>query len=208
VLAFLYGSASRQIAGKQSEASRLAAEAQSTQNRAAGLAPYKSFVAMRESHESTVKSLVDSRFDWAHALSELGRVLPPGTSISSLSGTVAVVKAGSGASSTPNGSATPPGSTPTFVLAGCATSQVVVARTVTQLELIDGVASVTLANSAKAAVAAGGSSSSSGPCPVSFSMTVAFQPLPATPTGSSVPSASSGSTADAGTATASARSAG
>ncbi len=213
VLAFLYGSASRQIAGKQSEASRVAAEAQSTQSRAAGLAPYKSFAAMRESRESTVKELVDSRFDWSHALSELGRVLPAGTSISSLTGSIGAVKSearvSSNAPAAPTvASATPAGSVPSFVLAGCATSQAVVARTVTQLELIDGVASVTLANSVKAAAGSSGGSSTSGACPVSFSMTVTFQPLPATPTGSSVPSASSASTTDAGTAAASVRSAG
>ena len=44
--------------------------------RATELAPYTSFMAMREQRMQAVSELVDSRFDWAHAFHELGRVLP------------------------------------------------------------------------------------------------------------------------------------
>ncbi len=48
-------------------------------------------------------------------------------------------------------SATPAGSVPTFTLAGCATSQAMVALTLTRLRLIDGVSEVTLQSSTQAA---------------------------------------------------------
>ena len=59
------------------EAATLTAKAQRAQARAAALAPYTSFAAMREQRVQAVETLVDSRFDWAHAFHELGRVLPP-----------------------------------------------------------------------------------------------------------------------------------
>ena len=44
---------------------------------------------MREQRVQTVSELVNSRFDWAQAFHELGRVLPPGkVSLASLTGTV------------------------------------------------------------------------------------------------------------------------
>ncbi len=46
-------------------------------------------MAMREQRVQAVDQLVDSRFDWAHAFHELGRVLPPGrVSLTSLTGTI------------------------------------------------------------------------------------------------------------------------
>ena len=53
----------------------------------------------------------------------------------------------SAASATTVTSATPPGSVPTFTLAGCATSQPAVALTLERLRLIDGVREVTLQSS-------------------------------------------------------------
>ena len=47
-------------------------------------------------------------------------------------------------------SATPPGTTPTFTLAGCATSQTVVAQMLVRLRLISGVSNVALQSSTKA----------------------------------------------------------
>ncbi len=105
---------------------------------------------MREQRMQAVSELAESRFDWAHAFHELGRVLPVGRV--DLLGTGAV---GSGTSAgrppvgseprraaraaRPSASATPPGSVPTFILSGCTTSQAEVAQTLNRLRLIDGV---------------------------------------------------------------------
>jgi hypothetical protein len=221
IFALLYGQASRQISSQTAKIGTLDAQAQAAQAQAAKLAPYVSFVALHEQRVQAVDQLVDSRFDWAHAFHELGRVLPVEVSLTSLSGTVgsstgsnsiakvssAASKAATGASSTSSASstasaagssvasATPPGSVPTFTLSGCATSQAAVALTLERLRLIDGVSEVTLQSSTQTPKA--GASSSPGACegPV-FTMQIAFDPLPSAAATSS-PSTPSTETASA-----------
>jgi hypothetical protein len=195
VLAIAYGKASRTISSDQSKAAALTARAQQETAAAEALAPYTSFVSLRQQREAAVTELVDTRFDWAHAFHELGRVLNNQASISSLSGQVGSTEgaapaapAASSSSSSTSGatpaasavsSATPAGSVPTFTLSGCASSQTAVAQTLQRLRLIDGVNEVTLESSTKAANSGG--SSSGGACPASapvFNVTITFEPLP------------------------------
>jgi hypothetical protein len=191
IFALLYGVANHQVSSRQAQVASLTVQVQQAQARAAQLAPYTSFAALREQRTKAVSDLVDSRFDWAHAVHELGRVLPHGASIASLTGTIGATATGSaspapaapaasGAASTAAAvtSATPPGSVPAFTLSGCATSQSEVALTLNRLRLIDGVSEVTLQSSTK-----GGSSGGSGGsgCSVKdpvFTVQVAFAPLP------------------------------
>jgi hypothetical protein len=228
IFALLYGQASRQISSETAKIATLDTQAQAAQAQAARLTPYVSFMAMHEQRVQAVDQLVDSRFDWAHAFHELGRVLPPGqVSLTSLSGTIggstgstsagadtaagasskaaaatsaatpaaggASAAAGSSSSAT---SATPPGSVPTFTLAGCATSQAMVALTLTRLRLIDGVSEVTLQSSTQAAKtgADGSSGSSTGCAGATFAMQITFDPLPAA-SATSAPSSSTPATA-------------
>jgi Tfp pilus assembly protein PilN len=189
ILTFLYGMAHHQFASRRVEAAKLTARAQQIQAEAAQLAPYTSFMQMREQRMQSIAQLINSRFDWAGAMGELSRVLPSDVAISSLQGTVGS-PTGSPSSSTPSSSsassasvasATPAGATPTFTLAGCAASQTVVAQTLLRLRLISGVSDVSLQSSTKSA---SGSSSSSGGCPANdptFSVDVAFEPLPSPP---------------------------
>jgi Tfp pilus assembly protein PilN len=218
VLALLYGMAHHQIASRRSEAASLSARAQRASAEAAQLAPYTSFIALRDQRTAAVEQLVDSRFNWPHALYELGHVLPHDASISSLDGqiaastTAAAPSAGASSSASAAGassataagasgapasaaaavtSATPPGSVPTFTLSGCATSQAEVALTLERLRLIDGVSEVTLQSSTKAGSGAttGGSS---GGCPgtdPAFTVQIAFAPLPSSTAGASSTSA-------------------
>ena len=95
VMAYAYGSADHKIASSRTQAASIAAQARQAQEAAERLAPYTSFIALREQRTQAVKALVDSRFDWAHVLHEFGRVLPAQASITSLSGSV-----GSGTGST------------------------------------------------------------------------------------------------------------
>jgi len=210
ILAVLYGIASHQISSRRAQVASLSAQAARAKAAAAQLAPYTSFVALRERRMQAVAQLVDSRFDWAHAFHELGRVLPKDASISTLTGTVGAPgtpgSGGSAATSSPSasgsgssagasrsgaggaaassstaGSATPPGSVPVFLLSGCATSQSEVALTLQRLRLIDGVSEVTLQSSTKSA--AGGSVGEAG-CPPhdpAFSVQITFAGLPAGP---------------------------
>ena len=126
-------------------------------------------------------TLVDSRFDWAHAFHELGRVLPRDAAITSLDGTVGATSASApSAADAPRrlpahrrrrlpAAAAPlgvprrrrPGASRRSRSSGCATSQPEVALTLERLRLIDGVSEVTLQSSTKAAASGAGASSSS-----------------------------------------------
>jgi Tfp pilus assembly protein PilN len=184
VLVLLYGVARHHAASRRSQLASIAAETQQAREAVAALTPYTSFVALRETRMKAVAEVVDSRFDWAHAFHELGRVLPRDASISSLDGTVgSSAQEGSSSSTTSAtpGSATPAGSVPTITLSGCASSQAEVALTLQRLRLIDGVGDVSLKTSSKAvggsnASAAGRQCAANSP---SFTVQITFDPLPA-----------------------------
>ncbi len=190
VLALLYGVARHQVSSKRTQLATLQASTQRAHESASGLSSYTDFLTLREQRVKAVTSLVESRFDWAKSLHELSRVLPRDASISSLEGTIgSATGASSTSSSSASGasvsSATPPGSVPTFTLAGCTTSQAEVALILQRLRLIDGVAKVALQSSAKSTTSA--SSSSAAQCSngrASFSVQLTFAPLPAASTSS------------------------
>lgn len=216
LLALLYGIAHHQVSSRRSELAAINARAQRANENAGQLSTYTSFISMRDARLEAVTQLSNSRFAWAHALYELGRVLPLGVSISSLDGSVGSGSTSSSASAPSKGgttvaSATPPGSVPTFTLTGCATSQETVAVMLNRLSLIHGVAEATLqassSSSAAGGASSGGAAASSGAsnkCPASgptFTVLVTYQPLPsggsasATPT----PSSSASDTSDSNT---------
>lgn len=186
IMAALYGKADHTVSSEQSQVASLTAEAQRTEAAASRLAPYTSFVAMSEQRLQAVQTLLESRFDWAHVFHEFGRVLPAGTSISSLTGSVGASSTSSKApaktSSSTVASATPPGSVPTFSLTGCAVSQAAVAAVLERLRLIDGVSEVELESSTASATVGGASTgASSGGCPTndpSYTVVVTFDALP------------------------------
>jgi Tfp pilus assembly protein PilN len=192
VLAVLYGLSGRQIAKQHDELARIETQTSELKARTGRLTPYTSFVKMAEQRTKTVAQLVQARFDWSHMLRELGRVLPSGASLSTLSGTVGSGPVGASSTVTPTTasaggaptSSTPPGSTPSIALTGCATSQSAVAQTLQRLKLVDGVQEARLVSSTKSAKSSGGGSNSGGGCgegQATFSMTVTFISLPATP---------------------------
>jgi Tfp pilus assembly protein PilN len=192
VLAVLYGVAKHDMASRRAQAASLNAQAQSAQAAASQLAPYTTFVSLRDQRMQAVDTLVASRFDWAHAFHEFGRTVPSGVSFTSLQGTIGsasssatVAKPTSSASASTGStvaSATPPGSVPTFTLAGCAVSQAMVARMLERLRLIDGVSEVSLQSSTASSSSSGGGSG--GGCTghnPAFAVTITFAGLP-TPT--------------------------
>lgn len=196
ILAFLYGKAHNEVSSRRSEVAKVTAQAQATEARASQLAPYTNFNTLYEERVKDVSQLIGTRFDWAHAFHELGRVLPTNVSLSSVTGTIGS-GTGSGSSSSISSSsstsgssssktsstvssATPPGSVPTLVLAGCTSSQSDVAIALSRLRLINGVNEVTLQSSTKGSSGSGGSGSGSNgsSCPVTFTTTVTFTALP------------------------------
>lgn len=230
VFALLYGRAAHQVSSRKAQIATLTAQTQSAQARAAALAPYTSFAAMREQRVQAVTTLVSSRFDWARAFRELGRVLPTDVSLSSLVGTVGsatgagasttVTSAGtvptpgasgagaSGASASSVASATPPGSVPTVTLTGCTTSQAQVAVTLTRLRLIAGVSEVALHTSTKSGSSGGGGGSSGGSCTGNapqFTIQVTYEALPSVSAATSGPRTVPASTGAAAPATGASR---
>jgi Tfp pilus assembly protein PilN len=187
LLVLLYGVARHHVSSRRSQLATIAAETQRAQESVAALTPYTSFIALREARMKAVAEVVDSRFDWAHAFHELGRVLPRDASITSLDGTVGAAGSTSGSSSSSTsasataGSATPAGSVPTITLGGCASSQSEVALTLQRLRLIDGVGDVSLKSSGTGG-SSGSSSTSASQCAPkspSFEVQITFDPLPA-----------------------------
>ena len=200
LFALLYGLADRKISHDTSEVASLTARAQQAQVRAGELTPYTSFLQMREQRVQAVAALVASRFDWAQAFHELGRVLPAGkVSLDSIEGSVGSTASATPAASSPGAgagagasaastssvtSATPPGSIPTFKLTGCAVSQAEVALMLQRLRLIDGVSEVSLQSSTQSGSggpSVGGGAGCEGGNPA-FTAQVTFDALPAVPT--------------------------
>jgi Tfp pilus assembly protein PilN len=198
-LVAMYGSAHHRISSQTGEVASLTAQANAIQARAGRLTPYTSFVAMADQRTQTVAQLVQARFDWSHALHELGRVLPAAAALSALHGTVGPAGAtsgsgsatsaaagaagGTGAGGTPS-SSTPPGSTPVFTLTGCATSQSEVAQSLQRLRLMDGASEVQLQSSTKSGSGGSSGSSGTGGCPAgdpTFVAQITFTGLPAAP---------------------------
>ncbi len=199
ILMFLYGKANKEVSSRQSEAASLAARAQSAQEQANKLTPYTSFIGLQTERVNAVSQLIGTRFDWAHAFHELGRVLPTNVSLSSVQGTIGGGSSSStpaSASSSSSGSvssATPPGSTPTMTLTGCTDSQSDVAVALARLRLINGVTEVSLQGSTKSG-AEGGACGANSPA---FTAQVTFAGLPSP----AAPSTGSGSTTPAATST-------
>lgn len=190
---FLYGNARHEISSNRTQVATLDAQAQQAQSEASQLVGYEALNASREKRLKAVEGLIDSRFDWAHVMSEFARVLPAHASIDSLTGTVgsttgaaaaspSAATGGSSAVAAPVTSATPPGSVPSLTVGGCASSQDEVARTLQRLRLLDGVKEVTLQSSASTS-SSGSSAAASAGCGnegTSFTVAVVFTPLPAT----------------------------
>jgi hypothetical protein len=112
ILALLYGMAHHQISSRKAQAATLSARAQRAQAEAGRLAPYTSFITLREQRMQAVSDLVDARFDWAHAFHELGRVLPRDATITSLDGTVGASGPGASTAAAPSSTSAAPASTP------------------------------------------------------------------------------------------------
>ena len=106
---------------------------------------------------STVTSLATTRFDWAHALGELSRVLPRRVWLTQVSGSLSATGTGGAASGV---RASIPG--PAITLAGCTTSHPAVATLMSSLRRMDGVVRVSLDSSQKGNET--DSSSSTGDC--------------------------------------------
>lgn len=153
VVAAAWTFTNKQLSDRQSDAVRVEREAQAAEAKTKSLKPYSEFAALRAARVETVGGLLDGRFDWAHSLREVARVVPDDVDLTSLVGTVSPTSKVEGSGGASLRTALP---VPAIDLTGCARSQKHVATLLARLRAIDGVERVTLASSEKSDTAAGG----------------------------------------------------
>jgi Tfp pilus assembly protein PilN len=148
LMAAAYTLTGKTVKDRRSQLASVEQQASSAENQATKLAAYSSFSDLRKARAETVASIARSRFDWAHVMHEVARIIPSDTHLTSLSGTVSpTAPAPSGGGSALQLRGTNPG--PAIDIVGCAKGQSNVSRMMSRLRLIDGVQHVTLAESAK-----------------------------------------------------------
>lgn len=172
-------------------------EASAAEAKATALQPYLDFAALRTARIDTVGGLLDARVDWSRSLRDLGRAIPKGVSVTSLVGTASAtstVEGGGGGQSMRAASAGP-----AIDLVGCARTQAQVADLLVDLRAMDGVERVALASSDKSDSAALNETEcrANDQMP-QFSLTIAYEQLPAAAAAAQATAAVPG--ADAGAA--------
>lgn len=154
VMAGAWAFTNKQVSDRQSDLARVEREAAAAEAKTDALKSYTAFAALRTARVDTVSGLLDGRFDWAHSLREVARVVPSDVDLTSLVGTVSPTSKVEGGGAGALRAALP---VPAVDVIGCAKSQAHVARLLARLRTIDGVQRVSLASSEKSDAAAAGS---------------------------------------------------
>jgi Tfp pilus assembly protein PilN len=170
VMSAAYTLASRSVDGKREELARTGAQVAATQAKAASLKRYADYANMRKARAERVRSLAESRFDWASSLHEVARTLPSGTWVTSLRATVNPNVALDGQTDPLRGSL----AVPAVELVGCAPSHSSVAGVIASLREMSGVERVSISDSQKPEDAASATEATAGGCGkrAQFSLTV------------------------------------
>ncbi len=142
----------RSLNQQQAKLTVLERDAAAGEARAAALAPYTAFAALRTARVATVQSIADSRFDWAHAMHELGRTLPRDITLTALTGTVSSQSSSGGGGVALRAAY----DVPALELTGCAPGQGSIPPMLAALRQVDGVRRVALQQSVKGDAAASG----------------------------------------------------
>lgn len=180
-MAALYGLTAHKVSQRESQTATVARLADVTQARASALAPYVAVQAARTKRVGLVSSLIDQRFDWSVAMSQVAEALPRDTTLTSLKGTdlpgggtgTAAAGAGSGLRS-----ALP---VPAVELSGCSPTQPRVAATIQALRNIPGANVVSLGSSQVPGAGTGsgsGSGAGSGAGPAASTASVCSKTAP------------------------------
>ena len=147
----LYVSAVHQVAKRKTTLAQVTAQANAVNSQVAALQPYVQFESISKQRVASVVSLAEQRFDWPDAMEQLALSLPPGVTLSSLTGsaTGGAAAGATGASGTTGttGASGPSRLTvnaPTLAINGCAPSQDAVAETLTRLRELRNVQSATV----------------------------------------------------------------
>jgi Tfp pilus assembly protein PilN len=180
-LVTVYVLAGNSITSRTATLNELKTEVTQEQAAVARLGEFTKFSQLAQTRIGTVRSIAAARFDWHAALTDLSKVVPPDTTLASVTGTVVPGansgSGGGGGAGSLRGDIT----APAFELTGCTRTQDDVANLMSQLRLINGVTRVTLNNSQE--TGNGGSTSSNGTpqgCGANapnFDVLVFFQPV-------------------------------
>ncbi|MCW3015307.1 MAG: hypothetical protein JWO02_2399 [Solirubrobacterales bacterium] len=176
-----YATTTKSLNDQEARFARIDREATVSEATAVKLAPYTVFAGLRAARVATVKSIADSRFDWAHAMHELGRTLPKSITLTALTGSVSKSSSGGGGVALRAAY-----DVPAIELNGCAPGQAAIPPMLASLRQVDGVRRVALQQSIKGANGAAASTTSSGTtqtrapdCRRSFQAVIFFDPKPA-----------------------------
>lgn len=200
VAAVLYAIAVNNVRSRQSELSRVTANAASWQAAANSYASYVTAAQQQKQQLTDIRQLVTGRFPWSVLLSQIGGVMPNDAALSSLQATApAAAAAGAATAATTATTATTPTTQP-IQITGCAATESAVAATMVALGRVQGVSSVALASTSRSATASSSSSGSGGcPFPVTFSLSLLLASPSSTGTASAATTPSSTSTTPAAT---------
>ena len=167
VLASLWAVANRQADDRRGQLERANAQVAAAEARASAAAPYEEFARLAQDRVATVTALARSRFDWAHAMREIGRLLPADVWLTQLSGT-------SGATPETPSPTTSVAPFPALKLEGCTRSQARVAQLMARMRAVDGVRGVALMQSRKPETSGDASCPANRPSDPRFTIAVTF----------------------------------
>jgi Tfp pilus assembly protein PilN len=167
----------RNLKDHRKELADVQAQIQGAQSETDALKAYTAFTTVRQQRSETVRSLATSRFDWAHALHEVGRTMPSDAWLTSMRASVTPATPVDGGVADPLRNAV---QAPAIEIVGCTTSQDKVAGVISSLRRANGVQRISLSSSERLDAGTAAAGSAGGDCRngnvrfPKFSMTLFF----------------------------------
>jgi Tfp pilus assembly protein PilN len=145
------------------------AEQQAAQAKIGQLQAYGDFASLKQQREAAVKNVAAVRFDYERLMREIALVLPHNTYLTQFT-----AGTGGAAAAPTSTSGTASATGPTLSITGCAPSHPGVATAIVRLRKLHNVTDVNLQDSTKSG--SGTAATSLGPCPVTWSASLTFEP--------------------------------
>jgi Tfp pilus assembly protein PilN len=181
-LGVIYAFAVHSVANRKGQLAQVTQQVGSVQLQTAALQPYVQVYTLRQAKVQAAVQLAQGRFDWPDAMRQLALALPSDVTLTSVTANAAS-PGSSATAAAPSTTTTVAG--PTFVLAGCASSQSETALVLTRLQQTPGVTDVQLQSTAKQSAAPNSAppgplskaEAAGGKCPlVGFNATLTYSP--------------------------------
>ena len=147
VLGVIYAFAVKDVANKTGQYNQVTQEIGAVQAQTAELQPFLDVHALSQSKVKSIVQVAQSRFNWPAAMAQLALALPSDVTFTAF--TAVVANGTSSATATVPSTTTGTGTSPSFALAGCASSQSEISTILTRLQAVPAVTNVSLQDSAK-----------------------------------------------------------